>query len=218
MGIRLGTVLLAVVLGSPMAADGRDFLTTDEADQIRLLQETNARLAKYAEFAEQRVDLLASLLAEAKEGRTTLIYETLEDYTRIIEAIDTVADDALLRGVDIGEGIREVITEEEEFLTVLEEIEQGEPADLARYRFVLENAILTTEDSLEINREDLAEREAAVADRENRQREQLEEFMTPAAREHAEAERTERQEEEESQKAPSLYRPGEEPGEDPSDR
>lgn len=218
MHIRIGTVLLVLALGLSMAAPGRDFLTTDEADQIRLLQETNARLAKYAEFAEQRLDLVASLLTETKEGRTTLIHETLEDYTRIIEAIDTVADDALLRGVDIGEGIREVIGEEEEFLTVLEEIEQSGPEDLARYRFVLENAILTTEDSLEINREDLAEREAAVADREKQQREQLEELMTPAAREHAEVEREERQEEEESQKAPSLYRPGEEPVEVPSDR
>lgn len=205
--------LACLVLGTASLAPGRDFLTTDEADQIRLLQETNARLAKYAEFARQRVELLQQLLAEEKAGRTTLVHETLEDYTKIIEAMDTVADDALLRDVDIGEGITVVIAEEEVFLDLLTAIEENEPSDLARYRFVLDNAILTTEDSLEINREDLGAREAEVADRERARQREIEDLMTPEStleRQEAASER----EEDEQREAPSLYREGEQPQQD----
>jgi len=220
---RICSALLGVALALPPVAMCRDFLTTDEADQIRILQETNARLMKYAEFARQRVELLASLIGEQKAGRASLIHETLEDYTRIIEAIDTVSDDALLRGVDIGEGIVAVVAEQEEFLTALEEIEESEPDDLARYRFVLENAIATTEDSLEINQEDLAKREAAVLDREIERSEELDRLMTPAAaRERAEAakkrEDEEEKEKEKQRKAPSLYREGEVPTQDQPNR
>ncbi len=208
-------ILVCLALGTAPLFAARDFLTTDEADQIRLLQETNARLAKYAEFARQRVELLEQLLSEEKAGRTTLIHETLEDYTKIIEAIDTVADDALLREVDITEGIAAVIAEEKEFIASLEKIEDDEPSDLARYRFVLENAILATEDSLEINEEDLSARRADVVDREEDSQRQLDELMTPeSARQRQEAASERAQEEEERRDAPSLYREGEEPQDD----
>ncbi len=208
-------ILVCLALGTAPLFAARDFLTTDEADQIRLLQETNARLAKYAEFARQRVELLEQLLSEEKAGRTTLIHETLEDYTKIIEAIDTVADDALLREVDITEGIAAVIAEEKEFIASLEKIEDDEPSDLARYRFVLENAILATEDSLEINEEDLSARRADVVDREEESQRQLDELMTPeSARQRQEAASERAQEEEERRDAPSLYREGEEPQDD----
>jgi len=215
MRARIYGVLVCLVLGTAPLFAARDFLTTDEADQIRLLQETNARLAKYAEFARQRVELLEQLLSEEKAGRTTLIHETLEDYTKIIEAIDTVADDALLREVDIAEGIAAVIAEEKEFIASLEKIEDDEPSDLARYRFVLENAILATEDSLEINEEDLGARRADVVDREEESQRQLDELMTPeSARQRQEAASERAQEEEERRDAPSLYREGEEPQDD----
>jgi hypothetical protein len=79
---------------------------------------------------------------------------------------------------------------------------------MARFRFVLETAIETTEDSLEINREDLRERAAGVAEREKRERRELEELMTPEnVRERKEqAEQTEKKEAEQKRKAPTLYR------------
>jgi len=191
-----------------VAADGRDFLTTDEADQIRLVQEPNARLKLYAQFAAQRIDMIENLLARERPGRTNLIHEALEDYTKIVETIDTVADDALLRGERIEEGIAAVAEAQEKFLAALKKVQAAAPRDMARYRFALENAIETTEDSLEINREDLRERAAQAAEREKQERRRLEELMTPeSVRERrAKAEEMEKKEEEHKRKAPTLYR------------
>ena len=101
--------LLLLLAGSGIvpAAD-RDFLTTDEADQVRLAQEPDVRLQLYVQFAKQRVDFVQSLLAQEKAGRSSLIHEALEDYTKILEAIDTVSDDALLRGMKPELGIKAV--------------------------------------------------------------------------------------------------------------
>ena len=82
----------------------RDFLTADEVEKVREAQLPNDRLKLYALLARQRLDQLQRLLEKEKKGRSLQARELLEDYSNIIDAIDTVSDDALKRGVDIAEG------------------------------------------------------------------------------------------------------------------
>ncbi len=196
----------------PVAAQ-RDFLTADEADQIRLVQEPNERLKLYLKFAEQRLELVKQLLAKDRPGRSALIHDALEQYSEIIDAIDTVADDALRRKLEISIGMAAVVEAEKKLLETLRAIQSAQPRDLAMYQFVLEQAIETTADSLELSMEDLEKRTEEVVARQERERKERESLMSA---EEVEARReAEKKEAEQKRKAPTLYRKGEQPKKKP---
>ena len=212
--MRPGILSILLAAAALLAAQGRDFLTADEVDQIRLTaQEPNARLSLYATFARLRLDMVKQSLAKEKPGRSGFIHQTLDDYTKIIEAIDTVADDALKRGATITEGISSVAEAERRMLVDLKSIEDSEPGDIERYKFVLTTAIETTQDSLELSEQDLAERKKDVTHRQAQDRKKLQEMMTPEeAKERAKTEQKQAATETKQQrKAPTLRRKGETP-------
>ena len=212
--MRPGILSILLAAAALLAAQGRDFLTADEVDQIRLTaQEPNARLSLYATFAQLRLDMVKQSLAKEKPGRSGFIHQTLDDYTKIIEAIDTVADDALKRGATITEGISSVAEAERRMLVDLKSIEDSEPGDIERYKFVLTTAIETTQDSLELSEQDLAERKKDVTHRQAQDRKKLQEMMTPEeAKERAKTEQKQAATETKQQrKAPTLRRKGETP-------
>jgi hypothetical protein len=204
MKLLAAAVWLAAVM--PLSAQ-RDFLTAEEIELVREAQEPNARLKLYLKFAEDRVALINHMFATEKAGRSARIHETLEEYTKIIEAIDTVSGDALKRHVEIELGAQAVAGAEKKMLAALQALEEKPTKDRSRYEFALKTALDTTRDSLEMSLEDLGERRAGVAAKEGRDRAEREAAMRPE--ELKEKRSAEKKETEAKRKVPTLRRKGE---------
>ncbi len=199
---------LALLLAAPsLRSQGRDFLTADEIDQVREVQDPDQRMELYLKFARDRVALVEKLVSKSKPGRSSLIHDTLEDYGKIIEAIDTVSDDAIERGLAIGEGVAAVKKKEAELLASLKKVQQSQPADLPRYEFALAQAIETTSDSMDLASEDVGKREADVVAEKEKERRQRNAGLSQAER-HAEQNK-QVEADTKKRKAPTLLKPGE---------
>lgn len=206
-----GAALVAAPAFAQEILVGKDFLTEFEADQIRLAQDPNDRIPAYLQFARLRMALIDQLLAKEELGRGVKVHDNISEVGRIIEAVDMVIDDALLRDADLTKTITPLLNAEREFLSRLEAIQDEDPDDLWRYEFVLEDAIDILEDSIEITSADLAARKDGLIEADGAEKAAREKTMSPERREETQQiEQEEKKEEEKRErKRPSLLKKGE---------
>ncbi|MDQ6699527.1 MAG: hypothetical protein M3Z36_05020 [Acidobacteriota bacterium] len=203
-------LVLAVLCTAPPVLAERDFLTADEADQVREAQDPNERLQLYIQFARQRIDQAQQLLAKDKPGRSVLVHDLLEDYNHLIDAIDTVSDDALKRKLPIGVGLAAVSAGEKALLETLKKMEAGHPKDSTRYEFALKQAIESTNDGIELANSDLASRSTQVLAKEEKEKKEREAVMTTKDMEEKKTAEKKIEGPKGGRKPPTLRRKGEE--------
>jgi hypothetical protein len=206
-------ILLLPLAARNSVAQEHDFLTANEIEQIREAQDPNDRLLLYIHFARQRMDLIQQYLAKDKPGRSIFIHNTIEDYSKIIEAIDSVSDDALRHNRPIDKASPILADAEKEFVASLQKIEDSEPRDLDRYKFVLEDAINTTTDSRELAMEDAKKRTGDLQAGDAKEKQERDALMP--SKEVTDRKKDADQQEQPKKKIPSLYRPGEKPKDQP---
>jgi hypothetical protein len=185
----------------------RDFLTTDEANQIRNQQDPNLRVILYLHFAKQRMDQITQLMEKEKPARGVLVHDLLEDYSKIMDAIADVTDDGQRRRIDLTKGYKAIADDAKTNLEVLQKIEDSQPKDLDRFDFVLKDAIDATTDSYADAKITPEDRKEKMAEQEKKAKESELANMTPeeaAAKEAADEKKAA-----EKKKAPTLLRPGE---------
>lgn len=207
-------LLMVVILCTPLLAQ-KDFLNTDEADQLREVQDPDLRLQLYLRFAQQRVDQLDQLMAKPKTGRSGMIHDLLEQYALIIEAIDTYIDNAIKRQKPITT-MTQVARTEREMLAQLEKFGEMNAPDKSRFQFALEQAIDTTRDSAEMSEQDIKTRTRDVETREVDIRKEREALVTPERKDEIKKEQAKIDAEKTGvavgKKKPTLYRKDEKPG------
>lgn len=201
------TLLCFLALAAPLAAQG-DFLTNSEVEKIRDAQEPNLRMEAYASFAKDRIDLIKSLMAKDKPGRSLMIHDALDDFAKIVDAMDDVTDDALERKIEVKKGVEALERMETAALVEMKRIQDSHPRDLERYEFVLTQAMDTAKDSLEAAREDLGERMNKLLARRGQEEQEKKADQAPADG----SKPTVTPVSPDTQgKAPTLLRPGERP-------
>ena len=204
---KVSLFVLAIALLA--SAQDRDFLTANEVEQVREAQEPNERLLLYIHFARQRLDLVDQYLAKEKPGRSIFIHNALEDYNNIIEAIDSVADDALRRNRPVDTGMVAVLSAEKDFLDKLNKIQDNAPKDFDRFKFVLSQAIDTTSDSHDLSLEDSKKRGNELASKDAKEKSEREAVMS--SEEQKERKKAAAKDDDTKKKVPSLLKPGEKP-------
>ena len=154
--------LSALLAAVPLFAQKKDFLSENEVEKIRGVQEPNERLKLYILFARTRMDQIQQQLAKDRKGRSLEVRTLLDEYEQIIEAIDNVSNDALKHKTDIQLGINAVSEAETKFTGQLQKIKDSSPRDLDMYSIELTEAIATTKDSLDLAAEGVGSRTEKV--------------------------------------------------------
>lgn len=143
-----------LLAGAPARAQQPDYLTEEEVELVRDTQEPNKRVALFLKFANERLLLFEKALAAGQESADPAVRKDMvNNFIRAVDdATETVEVWIDRGGVDLRKTRPILIKTGAEFLKRLEQAQQSEAGRDEDLRYDLEDAVLATEDLVEVSK------------------------------------------------------------------
>jgi hypothetical protein len=157
--VAVAALVLAMV-GASAAAQARDPLTPQEAEQVRdTAGKLDKRVPLLLQFAGARLQQFEQVrtAVPGAADRADRLYALLRQYAAILPELDDAVDDLADSRDDkdgphynVGKVLGKAITDLQQLQAQLQHIQANSaPADLASYHFELQNCLDATQDSLQ---------------------------------------------------------------------
>lgn len=142
----LSTLLVAVVCGTllvpaRLSAQDREFLTPEEIDAVRDAQEAEKRIPLYLEIAEIRLGAIRAAIASVKSGAGRTAQRKLEEYTQVMEALETAILDARERRTPFPKAMELLKTKLPAAQQFLDSLDNEDSPLYKDYQYTLEEAV-----------------------------------------------------------------------------
>ena len=162
---RYVAVLLLALLTLPLAAQRRrDPLTDPETDQLReVADQPEQRVKLWVKFIRARMVALDQIRSDPKFAaeRSKRTHDLLEDIANMIDELDDNVDQYARQKQDVRKALKDVVEMESELQlklrAILEATDPASQKELADYKFVLQNAIESVNQSASDTRDTLQE-------------------------------------------------------------
>jgi dsDNA-binding SOS-regulon protein len=142
--LMISALLLAVSLGVARGEEKGDYLSEEEADQLRDAQDPSERIEKYLSFAEvrlERFDDIRNRPPNPDYDIPAYLDTQLGQYIRITDALKDWIEDHYDRHDDMRAGLKQILEMGPHQLEQLRRIEQSSDPYAAGYRRSLSDAI-----------------------------------------------------------------------------
>jgi uncharacterized protein YukE len=158
--------VVALIVACPVVvqAQKRDPLNDKEVDQLReTAQEPEKRLKLMVQFTRARMQSIDELRAEPKvaKDRGQKIHDLLEDVATLVDEIDDNVSDYDQRQADLRKPLQEIVQLDSELQRKLRDLQQSasdpKNSEATDYKFVLQDAIESVNQSADSNRKLLDE-------------------------------------------------------------
>lgn len=149
----LGCMLVAAMLAvrAPAAPQGRrDYLTSDEADKIRDIQDPGTRIKLYLSFAEDRLKKFDYEQARTapETDRGAILNGLLNGYDGCVQDAAGEIDEAKDKQMNIHPQLKLLESKTKEFLAELQKIDKAKGPNYDDYNDTLQDAIDDTKDAI----------------------------------------------------------------------
>jgi hypothetical protein len=170
--------ILLVLLALPLIGQRRrDPLTDAETDQLReVADQADARVKLWVKFIRARMLALDQFRSDPKLAaeRAKRTHDLVEDLASMVDELDDNVEQYARQKQDIRKGLKEVVEMESELQLKLRALQEAtDPAsqkDLPEYKFVLQNALESVNQSAASTRDTLEEQNEQFAKKKDKEK------------------------------------------------